>query len=117
MLEALYPDADLEFYCLVSLLATIVLPMKRPSFSTQLVVLWALVAALCAMLVGIVWFMAISAEGQQMAGAAQQAAAACEAVASRYSLSRPLTRAASNTDLMQAVLDTVEPASENSRIR
>lgn len=81
--------------------------MKRPSFSTQLVALWALVAALCAMLVAAVWFMAISAESQQIAGARQQAAAACEAAASRYDLSRPLSGPPGNTDLMRAVLDTV----------
>ncbi|MPW23987.1 sensor histidine kinase [Paraburkholderia sp. CNPSo 3157] len=81
--------------------------MKRLSFSTQLVALWALVAALCAMLVAIVWFMAISAGSQQIAGARQQATAACEAVATRYNLSRPMSGAAGNTDLMHAVLDIV----------
>lgn len=59
------------------------------------------------MLVAIVWIMAISAAGQQIAGARQQATAACEAVASRYSLSRPLSGAAGSTDLMHAVLDVV----------
>ncbi|CAB3803802.1 Adaptive-response sensory-kinase SasA [Paraburkholderia caffeinitolerans] len=87
--------------------------MKRPSFSTQLVVLWALVAALCAVLVAIVGFMAISAESQQIAGARQQVTAACEAVASRYSLSRPLSAATGNTDLMHAVLDIVLAQEQN----
>ena len=81
--------------------------MKRPSFTTQLVALWALVAALCAMLVATVWFMAMSAESQQIAGARQQAAAACEAAASRYALSRSLSGPPGNTDVMRAALDTV----------
>lgn len=86
---------------------SVLVPMKRPSFSTQLVILWALVAALCAMLVAIVWFMAASAESQQIAGARQQARTACEAVAARYDLSRPLSTAEGSTDLMRVVINTV----------
>jgi signal transduction histidine kinase len=81
--------------------------MKRLSFSTQLVALWAMVATICAMLVAAVWFIANSADGEQVAGAKRQASTACSAVASRYSLSRPLSGTAAHPDLMHAVLDTV----------
>jgi signal transduction histidine kinase len=81
--------------------------MKRPSFSTQLVALWALVAAICAMLVALAWFMASLAGSQQITSAKQQATAVCEAVTSRYNLSGPLSGAAANSDLMHAVLDIV----------
>jgi two-component system, NtrC family, sensor histidine kinase HydH len=81
--------------------------MKRPSFSTQLVVLWGLIAAICAMLVAVMQIMSSAAESQQVAGARQQASVTCEAVASRYILSRPLAGAPANTDLMHAVLDMV----------
>lgn len=81
-------------------------PMKRPPFSTQLVMLWALVAALCATLVAVVWVMASSAEGQQIAGARAAGAAACEAVASRYDTSAP-AGAQPDAALMHAILDIV----------
>ncbi|HEY3539081.1 MAG TPA: HAMP domain-containing sensor histidine kinase [Trinickia sp.] len=81
--------------------------MKRPSFSTQLVTSWILVAAICAMLIALVWFTANSAQSQQIAGARQQAAAACEAVAARYSRSISPADSAQNTDLMHSVLDIV----------
>ncbi|MBN3738294.1 MULTISPECIES: HAMP domain-containing sensor histidine kinase [Burkholderia] len=80
--------------------------MKRPPFSTQLVMLWALVAALCATLVAVVWVMASSAEGQQIAGARAAGAAACEAVASRYDTSAP-AGAQPDAALMHAILDIV----------
>lgn len=82
-------------------------PMKRLSFSTQLATLWTMVAAICSALVAVVWFMATSAESRQITDAKQQATSACTAVASRYSLSRPLSGAAASTDLMHAVLDIV----------
>lgn len=80
--------------------------MKRPPFSTQLVMLWALVATLCATLVAVVWVMASSAEGQQIAGARAAGEAACEAVASRYDASAP-AGAQPDSALMHAILDIV----------
>ena len=81
--------------------------MKRPPFSTQLVMLWALVAALCATLVAVVWIMASSAESQQIAGARAAGGAACEAVASRYDASAASAGAGPDLALMHAVLDIV----------
>lgn len=81
--------------------------MKRPSFSTQLVMLWALVAALCATLVAVVWVTASSAESQQVAGAKAAGASACEAVASRYSASSASPGAGPAPELMHAILDIV----------
>ncbi len=57
-------------------------------------------------LVGIVWLMIVSAQGQQVALAQQQSLAACDAVASRYNLSLQ-EPGKPNTDLMHAVLDVV----------
>ncbi len=68
---------------------------------------WGLVAALCAMLVAVVVFIASSAGSEQVAGAKERAAAACDAVASRYNLSDASSRATPNRDLMRAVLDVV----------
>ncbi|OZI26283.1 two-component sensor histidine kinase [Bordetella genomosp. 9] len=78
--------------------------MPRPSFSTQLVALWILVAGLCGLLGAAVWLMMSSALGERVAVARQQAYAACAAVAARYDLSlqEPGTI---NVDLMHAVLD------------
>ncbi|WP_321808935.1 HAMP domain-containing sensor histidine kinase [Burkholderia sp. BCC1993] len=81
--------------------------MKRPPFSTQLIMLWALVAALCATLVAVVWIMASSAEGQQIADARAAGEAACEAVASRYDASSASPGAGSGPELMHAILDIV----------
>ncbi|HGO6125565.1 MULTISPECIES: sensor histidine kinase [Burkholderia] len=81
--------------------------MKRPPFSTQLVMLWALVATLCATLVAVVWVMASSAEGQQIAGARAAGEAACEAVASRYDASAAQAGAQPDSALMHAILDIV----------
>lgn len=81
--------------------------MKRPSFSTQLVMLWALVAALCATLVALVWIVAGSAESEQIAGARAQGASACEAVASRYASSVRPSAAQPDTEPMHAILDIV----------
>lgn len=80
--------------------------MKRPSFSTQLVMLWALVAALCATLVALVWIVARSAESEQIAGARAQGAAACEAVAARYAGAMS-PGAQPDPERMQAILDIV----------
>lgn len=57
-------------------------------------------------LVGIVWLMTVSAQGQQIALAQQQSLAACDAVASRYNLSLQAP-GEPNIDLMHAVLDIV----------
>jgi signal transduction histidine kinase len=80
--------------------------MPRPSFSTQLLTLWILIAALCGLLSVAVWLMLSSALSERVVAAKQQAAAACTAVASRYDLSmqRP---GETNIDLMHAVLDLV----------
>ncbi|WP_028203947.1 sensor histidine kinase [Paraburkholderia nodosa] len=82
--------------------------MTRPSFSTQLATLWALVAGICAVLVALIWFMATSGESQQIAAARLHAASMCDAVSVRYSRSASLAgSSAANIDLMHAVLDTV----------
>ncbi|MBR7962744.1 HAMP domain-containing histidine kinase [Burkholderia vietnamiensis] len=81
--------------------------MKRPSFSTQLVMLWALVAALCATLVALVWIVARSAESEQIAGARAQGAAACEAVAARYAGSVQPSARRPDPEPMHAILDIV----------
>jgi signal transduction histidine kinase len=80
--------------------------MPRPSFSTQLYVLWILVAILCSLLTGVVWLMLSSALGERVTDAKQQATATCVAVASRYDLSMQQPGEA-NVDLMHAVLDLV----------
>ena len=80
--------------------------MNKPSFSTQLLALWILVAGLCGLLIAAVWLMFSSALSERVAAESQQASAACTAVASRYDLS--LVRASeTNIDLMHAVLDLV----------
>jgi len=81
--------------------------MKRISFATQLVLLWALVAIVCTLLAGVIWLFVQTDQGRQISLAGQQSAAACEHVATRYSLSRQLSIDAYDTDLMHAVLDTV----------
>jgi signal transduction histidine kinase len=80
--------------------------MPRPSFSTQLFVLWILVACLCGLLTAAVWLVLSSAVGERVTTAKQQAAAACTAVASRYDLSMQQA-GETNVDLMHAVLDLV----------
>lgn len=80
--------------------------MPRPSFSTQLFVLWILVAVLCGLLALSVWLVLSSALGERVETARRQAASACSAAASRYdaSMQRP---GEANVDLMHAVLDLV----------
>ncbi|MDR6390083.1 HAMP domain-containing sensor histidine kinase [Paraburkholderia phenoliruptrix] len=80
--------------------------MPRPSFSTQLLTLWILIAVLCGLLSVAVWLMLSSALSERVVTARQQAAAACTAVASRYDLSMRRS-GETNVDLMHAVLDLV----------
>lgn len=80
--------------------------MPKPSFSTQLLTLWMLIAVLCGLLSVAVWVMVSSALGERVVSAKQQAAAACAAVASRYDVSMPGS-GETNVDLMHAVLDLV----------
>ncbi|BEU28186.1 HAMP domain-containing sensor histidine kinase (plasmid) [Paraburkholderia sp. 22B1P] len=80
--------------------------VTRTAVSTQLAILWSLVATLCLALIGVVLLVTLSAQGQQIALAQQQSLAACDAVASRYDLSLQ-TPGAANLDLMHAVLDIV----------
>ncbi|WP_250475518.1 HAMP domain-containing sensor histidine kinase [Caballeronia sp. GAFFF1] len=80
--------------------------MPRPSFSTQLLTLWTLIAVLCGLLSVAVWLMLSSALGERVVTAKQQAEAACTAVASRYDLSMQRS-GETNLDLMHAVLDLV----------
>ncbi|WP_144113978.1 sensor histidine kinase [Paraburkholderia sp. BCC1886] len=80
--------------------------MPKPSFSTQLLALWTLIAALCGLLSVAVWLMLSSALGERVVAAKQQAAAACTAVASRYDLSMQHSDE-TNVELMHAVLDLV----------
>ncbi|MDN7589902.1 HAMP domain-containing sensor histidine kinase [Burkholderia seminalis] len=65
------------------------MPLVRPRFSTQLSLLRALAAALCASLAAIVWLMASCTEGHRIASARQRASDACDAIASHYTLSLP----------------------------
>lgn len=69
--------------------------------------LWGLVAAMCASLLAVIWFMAGSAESRQTGTATQVSARACAAVASRYEMSVADAAAPLQTDLMHAVLDLV----------
>lgn len=80
--------------------------MPKPSFSTQLLALWILIAVLCGLLSAAVWLMLSSALGERVVAAEQQASAACTAVASRYDLSMQ-NSGETNVDLMHAVLDLV----------
>jgi signal transduction histidine kinase len=80
--------------------------MPKPSFSTQLLALWTLIAGLCGLLSVAVWLMMSSALGERVVAAKQQASAACTAVASRYDLSMQRS-GETNIDLMHAVLDLV----------
>lgn len=83
---------------------------RRLSFASQLVVFWLLVAVMCALLIGLVWFMAQGNLERQIGVARQQAQAGCEAVASRYDFSLDRSsdaQGAPNTDLMHAILDVV----------
>jgi two-component system, NtrC family, sensor histidine kinase HydH len=81
--------------------------MKRISFATQLVLLWALIAVVCTLLAGIIWLLIQTDQSRQISVASQQSATACEHVAARYSLSHELNKDARDIDLMHAVLDTV----------
>lgn len=60
---------------------------RRLSFASQLVVFWLLVAVMCAVLIGLVWFMAQANLGRQIGLARQQGVAGCETIGSRYDLS------------------------------
>lgn len=60
---------------------------RRLSFASQLVVFWLLVAVMCALLIGLVWFMAQANLGRQIGLARQQGLAGCETIGSRYDLS------------------------------
>lgn len=82
---------------------------RRLSFASQLAIFWALVAVMCAVLIGLVGFMADANISRQLGLARQSSLAGCEAVASRYDLSTDSAQkdAAPNTDLMHAILDVV----------
>ncbi|CAM2158815.1 histidine kinase (plasmid) [Pararobbsia alpina] len=80
--------------------------MPRPSFSTQLLALWILIAVLCGLLSVAVWLMLSSALSERVDAARRQAATTCTAVASRYDLSMQRS-GETNVDLMHAVLDLV----------
>jgi len=81
----------------------------RLSFASQLAIFWALVAVMCAVLIGLVGFMADANISRQLSVARQSSLAGCEAVASRYDLSTDASQAdrAPNTELMHAILDVV----------
>lgn len=81
----------------------------RLSFASQLAVFWALVAVMCAVLIGLVGFMADANVSRQLGFARQSSLAGCEAVASRYDLSTDALQPdpAPNTELMHAILDVV----------
>jgi len=81
--------------------------MKRISFANQLVLLWALIAVVCTLLAGVIWLLFQTDQSRQISAASQQSIAACEHVASRYSLSRLAANNPYDADLMHAVLDTV----------
>lgn len=81
-----------------------IMPLVRPRFSTQLSLLRALAAALCASLVAIVWLMASCTEGHRIASAKQRASDACDAIASHYTLSLPHA-AEPNVQLLHDVLN------------
>jgi len=82
---------------------------RHLSFASTLALFWALVAVMCAVLIGLVWFMASANEGRQIGLARQTALGACETVASRYDLSTDRTAKSPqpNIDLMHAILDVV----------
>ncbi|RQZ41133.1 sensor histidine kinase [Burkholderia sp. Bp9099] len=78
--------------------------LVRPRFSTQLSLLRALAATLCASLIAIVWLMASCAEGHRIASTKQRASDACEAIASHYTLSL-LHSTEPNAQLLHDVLN------------
>ena len=82
---------------------------RRLSFASTLALFWVLVAVMCAVLIGLVWFMAAANVGRQVGLARQTALGACETVASRYDLSTDRTAGSPqpNIDLMHAILDVV----------
>ena len=82
---------------------------RRLSFASTLALFWVLVAVMCAVLIGLVWFMAGANVGKQIGLARQTAVGACETVASRYDLStdRTVANPQPNIDLMHAILDVV----------
>ncbi|EML1601107.1 HAMP domain-containing histidine kinase [Burkholderia cenocepacia] len=86
------------------------MPLVRPRFSTQLSLLRALAAALCASLIAIIWLMASCTEGHRIASARQRASDACEAIASHYTLSLPRATEP-NVELLRDVLNTALAAS------
>ena len=80
----------------------------RLSFSSQLAVFWALVAVMCALLGGLVLFMARENEGPRIDAARNRSLVGCQAVASRYDLSIDNHNDPDpHADLMHAVLDVV----------
>ncbi|SAL48327.1 integral membrane sensor signal transduction histidine kinase [Caballeronia humi] len=84
------------------------MPFRRLSFASQLAVFWALVAVMCALLIGLVWFMAQANGGRQLELARAQSLAGCEAVASRYDASVDgAAETPPNIELMHAILDVV----------
>lgn len=84
------------------------MPFRRLSFASQLAVFWALVAVMCALLIGLVWFMAQANGGRQLELARAQSLAGCEAVASRYDASIDgAAETPPNIELMHAILDVV----------
>jgi len=82
---------------------------RRLSFASTLALFWVLVAVMCAVLIGLVWFMGGANVGRQVGLTRQTALSACETVASRYDLStdRTVGSPQPNTDLMHAILDVV----------
>jgi signal transduction histidine kinase len=82
---------------------------RRLSFASQLAIFWTLVAVMCAVLIGLVGFMADANVSRQLSLARQSSLAGCEAVASRYDLSTDASQAerVPNTELMHAILDVV----------
>jgi signal transduction histidine kinase len=82
------------------------MPSRRLSFASQLAIVWALVAVMCALLIGLVGFMADATGVRQFDLARQSGLAGCEAVASRYDWSTEAPQP-EGTDLMHAILDVV----------
>ncbi|MCY0388738.1 HAMP domain-containing sensor histidine kinase [Robbsia sp. Bb-Pol-6] len=82
------------------------MPSRRLSFAGQLAIFWVLVAALCAVLLGLLGFMANANGARQLDLARQSSLAGCQSVASRYDASAEPSQPASS-DLMHAILDIV----------
>lgn len=79
---------------------------RRLSFANQLAVFWVLVAVMCAVLIGLVGFMANANGSHQLDLARRASLAGCQSVATRYDWSaEPSQR--DGSDLMHAILDIV----------